>query len=324
MRVVVVGAGATGGFLGGFLARAGQEVTLVARGAHLEAMRRRGLTVRTAGGEFVVRPDCTDELDAVGEADAAFLAVKAHAVAPLAPRLGKLLGPGTALVTLQNGLPWWYFQRHGGPLDGTRLETVDPDGGIERHLDASHVVGAVVYAATSVVEPGVIDHAEGTRFTIGELDGSRSERCQAISGALAEAGLRCPVRTDIRKEIWLKLIGNAVLNPLSALTRASLAALGGDPGTRAVALEAMHEAVRVAGAIGVELDLSVEQRLEGATRVGEHKTSMLQDVEAGRPLEIDALVGAVVETGHLAGLELPRLEMLYACVKLLDRVLRDA
>ncbi|HZD68880.1 MAG TPA: 2-dehydropantoate 2-reductase [Actinomycetes bacterium] len=322
MRVVVVGAGATGGFLGGFLARAGHDVTLVARGAHLEAMRRAGLAVRTAEGEFTVRPDCTGELDAVGEAQVAFLAVKAHAVAPLAPRLGKLLRPGTALVTLQNGLPWWYFQRHGGPLDGTRLETVDPGGVIERNLDPRQVVGAVVYAASSVVEPGVIEHMEGTRFTIGELDGSRSERCRAISTALTEAGLRCPVRTDIRKEIWLKLIGNAVLNPLSALTRASLAAIGGDAGARALALEAMSEAVRVAGAVGVELDLSVEQRLAGAARVGEHRTSMLQDVEAGRPLEVDALLGGVVETGHLVGLELPRLEMLYACVKLLDHSLR--
>ncbi|HZD01235.1 MAG TPA: 2-dehydropantoate 2-reductase [Actinomycetes bacterium] len=322
MRLVVVGAGATGGFLGGFLARAGHDVTLVARGAQLEAMRRRGLVVRTAEGAFTVRPRCTDDLGAVGDADAAFLAVKAHAVAPLAPRLGKSLGPDTALVTLQNGIPWWYFQRHGGPLEGTRLEAVDPDGAIERNLDARHVVGAVVYPATRIVEPGVIEHVEGTRFTIGEPDGSRSERCQAIADALVESGLKCPVRTDIRKEIWLKLIGNAVLNPLSALTRASLAALAADPGTRAAALGAMGEAVGVAGAVGVELDLSVEQRLEGAARVGEHRTSMLQDVEAGRPLEVDALVGAVVEIGHLVGLELPRLETLYACVKLLDRGLR--
>jgi 2-dehydropantoate 2-reductase len=321
VRLVVVGAGATGGFLGGFLARAGHEVTLIARGAHLEAMRR-GLVVRTAEGEFIVRPPCTDDLGAVAGAEAAFLAVKAHAVAQLAPRLGRSLGPGTALVTLQNGIPWWYFQRHRGPLEGTRLAAVDPDGVIERHLDARHVVGAAIYAATRVVEPGVIEHLEGTRFAIGEPDGSRSERCQAIAAALVSSGLKCPVRTDIRKEIWLKLIGNAVFNPLSALTRASLAAIGGDPGARAVALQAMGEVARVAGAIGVELDLSVEQRLDGAASVGEHKTSMLQDVEAGRPLEVDALVGAVVEIGHLTGLELPRLEMLYACAKLLDRSLR--
>jgi len=324
VRLVVVGAGATGGFLGAFLARAGHDVTLVARGAHLEAMRRRGLVVRTAEGEFTARPDCTDDLAAAGDAEVAFLAVKAPAVGPLAPLLSRSLGPGTALVTLQNGIPWWYFQRHGGPLEGTRLETVDPDGVIERHLDARHVVGAVVYAATSIVEPGVIEHLEGTRFTIGEPDGSKSERCQAISAALAKSGLKCPVRTDIRKEIWLKLIGNAVLNPLSALTRASLSAIGGDPGARALALEAMREAVRVAGAVGVEIDLSVEQRLEGAARVGEHRTSMLQDVESGRPLEADALVGAVVEIGRLVGMELPRLEMLYTCVQLLDRSLRGA
>jgi 2-dehydropantoate 2-reductase len=233
-----------------------------------------------------------------------------------------VVGAGGTLVTLQNGIPWWYFQRHGGPLDGTRLETVDPDGVIGRHIDPARVVGAVTYPATRIVEPGVVEHVEGTRFTIGELDGGRSERCQAISAALAGAGLKCPVRTDIRKEIWLKLIGNAVFNPLSALTRASLAAIATDPRTRAVALALMREAVDVAAAVGVRLDLTVEQRLEGAARVGEHRTSMLQDVEAGRPLEVDALVGAVVEIGHLAGVELPRLEAVYACVKLLDRTLR--
>ena len=324
MRFVVVGAGAIGGFLGGVLARAGHDVTLVARGAHLEAMRRDGLRVRTAEGEFTVRPRCTDDLGAVAEAEVAFLAVKAHAVAPIAPALGTSLGAGGTLVTLQNGIPWWYFERHGGPLDGTRLEMVDPGGIIGRHIDPGRVVGAVTYPATRIAEPGVVEHVEGTRFTIGELDRTRSERCQAISGALASAGLKCPVRTDVRKEIWLKLIGNAVFNPLSALTRASMAAIATEPGTRAVALALMREAVGVASAVGVELDLTVEQRLEGAARVGEHRTSMLQDVEAGRPLEVDALVGAVVEIGHLAGLELPRLETVYACVKLLDRTLRES
>jgi 2-dehydropantoate 2-reductase len=321
VRFAIVGAGATGGFLGGFLARAGHDVTLVARGAHLDAMRRHGLRVRTAEGEFTVRPSCTDDLGVVAEAEAAFLAVKAHAIAPMAPALGAALGVGGTLVTLQNGIPWWYFQRHGGPLNGTSLETVDPGGVIGRHIDPARVVGAVTYPATRIVEPGVVEHVEGTRFTIGELDSTRSERCRAISGALVSSGLKCPVRTDIRKEIWLKLIGNAVFNPLSALTRASLAAITTDPGMRAVALALMREAVGVAAAVGVELDLTVEQRLEGASRVGEHKTSMLQDVEAGRPLEVDALVGAVVEIGHLTGLELPRLETVYASVKLLDRTL---
>lgn len=324
MKLVVVGAGATGGFLGGFLARAGHDVTLVARGAHLEAMRRHGLRVRTAEGEFTVRPRCTDDLGAVAEGEAAFLAVKAHAIAPMAPALGAALGAGGTLVTLQNGIPWWYFQRHGGPLDGTRLETVDPGGVIGRHVDPARVVGAVTYPATRIVEPGVVEHVEGARFTIGELDGGRSQRCQAISAALAGAGLKCPVRADIRKEIWLKLIGNAVFNPLSALTRASMAAIATEPRTRALALALMREAAAVAAAVGVRLDLTVEQRLEGAARVGEHRTSMLQDVEAGRPLEVDALVGAVVEIGRLAAVELPRLEAVYACVKLLDRTLRGS
>jgi 2-dehydropantoate 2-reductase len=319
VRFVVAGAGANG-----FLARAGHDVTLVARGAHREAMRRHGLRVRTTEGEFTVRPRCTDDLGAVADAEVTFLAAKAHAIAPMAPALGAALGAGGTLVTLQNGIPWWYFERHGGPLDGTRLETVDPGGVIGRHIDAARVVGAVTYPATRIVEPGVVEHVEGTRFTIGEPDGSRSERCGAISGALASAGLKCPVRTDIRKEIWLKLIGNAVFNPLSALTRASMAAIAADPGTRALALALMHEAASVAAAVGVRLDLTVEQRLEGAARVGQHRTSMLQDVEAGRPLEVGALVGAVVEIGHLAGVELPRLETVYACVKLLDRTLRES
>jgi 2-dehydropantoate 2-reductase len=321
VRFVVVGAGATGGFLGGFLARAGHDVTLVARGAHLEAMRRHGLRVRTAEGEFTVRPRCTDDLGVVAGAEAAFLAVKAPAIAPMAPALGAALRAGGTLVTLQNGISWWYFQRHGGPLDGTRLETVDPGGVIGQHIDPASVVGAVAYPATRIVEPGLVEHVEGTRFSIGELDGTHGERCLAISGALASSGLKCPVRTDIRKEIWLKLAGNAVFNPLSALTRASLVAITTDPECRQVALALMREAVAVAAAVGVELDLTVEQRLEGAARVGEHKTSMLQDVEAGRALEVDALLGAVVEIGHLAGLELPGLETVYACVKLLDRTL---
>ena len=324
MKFAVVGAGATGGFLGGFLARAGHDVTLVARGAHLEAMRRDGLRVRTADGEFTVRPRCTDDVGAVAGAEVAFLAVKAHAVAAMAGPLGAAVGSDGTLVTLQNGIPWWYFERLGGPLDGTRLESVDPGGVIAGHVDPLSIVGAVTYPATRIVEPGVVEHVEGTRFSIGELDGGRSERCRAISGALVESGLKCPVRTDIRKDLWLKLIGNAVFNPLSALTRASLTAIATEPGTRELALAMMREAVRVAEAVGVELDLTVEQRLDGAARVGEHKTSMLQDVESGRPLEIDALVGAVVEIGRLVRLELPRLETVYACVKLLDGTLRKA
>jgi len=324
VKFAVVGAGATGGFLGGFLARAGHDVTLVARGAHLEAMRRDGLRVRTADGEFTVRPRCTDDVGAVAGAEVAFLAVKAHAVAAMAGPLGAAVGSDGTLVTLQNGIPWWYFERLGGPLDGTRLESVDPGGVIAGHVDPLSIVGAVTYPATRIVEPGVVEHVEGTRFSIGELDGGRSERCRAISGALVESGLKCPVRTDIRKDLWLKLIGNAVFNPLSALTRASLTAIATEPGTRELALAMMREAVRVAEAVGVELDLTVEQRLDGAARVGEHKTSMLQDVESGRPLEIDALVGAVVEIGRLVGLELPRLETVYACVKLLDGTLRKA
>jgi 2-dehydropantoate 2-reductase len=221
-----------------------------------------------------------------------------------------------------NGIPWWYFERHGGPLDGTRLETVDPGGVIAGSIDSAQVVGAVVYPATRLAAPGVVEHVEGDRFSLGELDGGRSERSQEVAAALIRAGLRCPVRRDIRKELRLKPLGNVAFNPLGALTRATLASIAADEGTRDVALAMMREAEQVARAAGVTVDLTVEQRLEGAGRVGEHKTSMLQDVEAGRPVEVDALVGAVVEIGHLTGVPVPRLEMAWACVRLLDATLR--
>lgn len=321
MRFAIVGAGATGGFLGARLARAGVEVVLVARGAHLAAMRERGVEVQGEDGTFVAHPTCTDDLSVVGDADAVFLTVKAHSLPQLAPRLAPLLGPETAVVTAQNGIPWWYFERHGGPLEGTRLRTVDPDGIIARSIETRRVIGCIVYPATSLVGPGVIRHVEGTRFSIGELDGSKSERCQAIAAALVRAGLKCPVRPRIRNEIWLKLLGNVAFNPLSALTRATLVEMATDPELRSVARAIMEEADSVARALGIELEIGVEQRLAGAAKVGPHKTSMLQDVESGRRLEVDALVGAVVEIADLLNLSLPHLRTVYACARLLDRSL---
>ena len=316
MRFAVVGAGATGGFLGAHLARSGQEVLLVARGPHLAAMLRRGLTVRSGGEEFTAHPDCTDDLAAIGGAEVVFLTLKAHAIPALAPALGAALGKGAALVSAQNGIPWWYFpDRH--------LEAVDPGGVIARSIPYESVVGCVVYPATSVVEPGVIEHVEGTRFSLGEPDGSRSDRVQAIAAALVKAGLKAPVQTRIRGEIWLKVLGNATLNPISALTRATLREIVTSPATRDLVRQLMEEVDSVARAEGVEVPLSIEKRMEGAAATGDHRTSMLQDLEQKRPLEIDALLGAVVELAETSGVEVPALRTVYGLTKLLDEVNRS-
>jgi 2-dehydropantoate 2-reductase len=322
VKLVVLGAGATGGFLGARLARADQDVTLIARGPHLAAMRANGLRVIEDDDEFVTHPACTDDLAVVGTADVVFLTVKAHALPALAPRLGPLLGPETAVVTAQNGIPWWYFFDTEGPLAGTHLRSVDPGDVVASAIESRRIVGCIVYPATQLLAPGVVQHIEGTRFSIGELDGTRSERCQAISSALVRAGLKCPIRPRIRPELWLKLLGNVAFNPISALTRATLVDIATQPEARATARAVMEEADSVARALGIELDIGVDQRLAGAEKVGAHKTSMLQDVESGRPLEVDALLGAVVEIGDLLGLQLPHLRTLYACTQLLDLTLR--
>lgn len=322
MRFAIVGAGATGAFLGARLARAGVDVTLIARGAHLAAMRERGVEVRGDGETFVAHPPCTDDLSVVSQVDAVFVTLKAHGLTEMAPRLGPLLGPDTAVVTAQNGIPWWYFERHGGPLDGTQLRTVDPGGIIARHIEARRVVGCIVYPATSIVAPGVIQHVEGNRFSLGELDGVATDRTRAIAAALIKGGLKAPIRPRIRDEIWLKLLGNVCFNPISALTRATMVQIATDPEMRHVARALMEEADSVARALGIELVIGVDQRLAGAEKVGAHKTSMLQDVEAGRPLEIGPLLGAVLEIAALLGLALPHLRTVYACARLLDQSLR--
>jgi 2-dehydropantoate 2-reductase len=322
MKFVIVGAGATGGFLGARLARAAEDVTLVARGQHLAAMQSHGVRVIGDGEEFTAHPACTDDLSVVSSADVVFLTVKAHALTGLAPRLGPLLGPDTAVVTAQNGIPWWYFDSDGGPLAGTRLHSADPGSAIAESIDTRRVIGCVVYPATQLVSPGVIEHLEGTRFSIGEPDGSKTPRCQAIAAALIRAGLKCPIRTRIRHDLWLKLLGNVAFNPISALTRATLVDIATHPETRAVARAVMEEADGVARALGVALEIGVDQRLAGAEKVGAHKTSMLQDVETHRPLEVEAVLGTVVEIGTLLGLDLPHLRTIYACTQLLDLTLR--
>ena len=310
MRFVIAGAGAIGAYMGARMARAGLDVTLFARGPHLEAMQERGIQVRAADGDFTARPVVSGDLAAIGPADVVFLGVKAHSLVDLAPRLAPLLGPETVVVGMQNGVPWWFF------ADG-HLERVDPGGVIASAIEPRRVIGSIVYFATEIVEPGVIQHTEGNRITLGEPDGSRSERVRAIAEALIKSGLRCPVSAHIRQEIWVKILGNVAFNPISALTGATLARMARDPDVNALLRSIMGEAECVGKRLGIELPISIEQRIAGAEKVGEHKTSMLQDLEVGRPLELEAVVGAVIEIGERLGVDMPSTRAVYACTKLL-------
>lgn len=329
MKFAIVGAGATGGYLGACLARAGFEVTLIARGSHLEAMRANGVRVMEPGGtSFTARPACTDRLDAIAGADTVFVTLKAHSLSAIAPALGSAVRPDSSLVFAQNGVPWWFFLggavgQQSSASDERRLESVDPGGVIAASIPIGQVIGCVVYPATSLLEPGVIEHLEGNRFSLAELDGSRSERVVAISAALVRAGLKAPVQQRMRQEIWLKLIGNATLNPVSALTRATLAQLMAEPDTRELIRVLMTEVEAVGRVLGIEHDIGIDRRLEGVARLGDHRTSMLQDVEAGRPLEVEALVGAVVELGRQLGVPVPSLEVVGQLSRQLDMSLRQ-
>ena len=319
MRIVIAGAGAIGGYIGARLARNGADVVLFARGPHLKAMQERGLRVISAEeGEFEVKPQVTGDLSTIGQADVVFVGVKAHALTTLAPSLAPLFGPDTVVVSTQNGLPWWYFQNIGGELEGLRLERVDPGGVIAQSIEARRVVGSLAYFATDIVEPGVIRHVEGHRLSFGEPDGTKSERAKKIAETMIAAGFRSPVTTRFRHEIWVKLLGNVAFNPISALTGGTLEELVRHPDTCALVRELMVETEAVAGKLGIELPISIDQRIAGAEKVGAHKTSMLQDLEAGRPMEIEAVVGAVVELGERLGVVMPSTRAVYACVKLLD------
>ena len=318
MRFVIAGAGAIGGYIGARLARAGADVVLFARGPHLQAMQERGLRVISPDGDFEVRPAATGDLSTIGTADVVFLGVKAHGLTALAPGLRQLYGPDTVVVSTQNGIPWWYFHGHGGELAGLRLEHVDPGGVIAASIEPERVVGSLAYFATDVAEPGVIHHTEGNKLSLGEPNGTRSERTKAIADALIAAGLRCPVTTRFRHEIWVKLLGNVAFNPISALTGGTLEQLVRHAGTAALVREIMTETEAVAGRLGIELSISIDQRMAGAEKVGAHKTSMLQDYEAGRPMELDAVVGAVVELGSRLGVSMPATRAMYACARFLD------
>jgi 2-dehydropantoate 2-reductase len=317
MKFLIAGAGAIGAYMGACMARAGQDVTLFARGPHLRAMQEQGVRVKSVDGDFEAHPKIAENLERVGPVDVVFLGVKAHGLTQLAPQLKPVLGPDTAVVGTQNGIPWWFFQGWGGEHQGMHLERVDPGGTIAAAIEPRRVLGSIVYFATDIVEPGVVRHTEGNRISLGEPDGTRSDRSRQIAEALIAAGLRCPVTTRIRQEIWVKILGNVAFNPISALTGATLVKMARDPDVNALVRRIMEETVAVGAKLGLEVPITIDQRIAGAEKVGEHKTSMLQDLEAGRPIELEAVVGAVVELGERLNVPMPHTGAVYACTKLL-------
>ena len=325
MRIAVVGAGAIGGYLGGWLSAAGEDVTFIARGANLDAIAANGMRVIGEDGTEVTSKGAraVRTMRDAGPQDAVLLTVKAHQVAAVAADLSALMSDDTTIVTMQNGIPWWYFHKHGGEFDGRQVASADPDGSIARQIDSDRIIGSVVYPAATLVSPGVVQVVEGKRFTLGELDGSESARVQALSATLGRAGFKAPVTSDIRGEIWLKIWGNLSFNPISALSHATLVDLLQFPLTRELSIAMMREAEAIANTLGVRFRVGIDKRIAGAEKVGAHKTSMLQDVEAGKPIELDALVGAVVELGRLTGTPTPHIDAVYACASLLAKTLAN-
>ena len=315
MKICVYGAGAIGGLLGAYLARAGEDVTLIARGPHLAAMQAKGLKVSGPGGDFTVTPRATEDPAEAGLQDFVIIALKAQAVAGIVDKMAPLLGPQTAVVMAVNGVPWWYFHGAAGALKDRRLASVDPDGRQWDIIRPERAIGCVVYPAAEIVAPGELHHVEGDRFTLGEPDGSKSERVVALSKALMAAGLKAPVKTDIRAEIWVKLWGNVAFNPISALTGGTLKQICEDAGTRACAKAMMLEAQAIAGRLGIVMPIEVERRIDGAAGIGEHKTSMLQDFERNRPIELDAIVGAVAELGRIVDVPCPMIDAIYGLTR---------
>lgn len=316
MRICIFGAGAIGGYVGGLLARAGGcDVSLVSRGAHLEAMKARGLTVKQGAEQFTVHPRVSDQPEELGEQDVVIVTLKAHALPAAVPQLKALAGPDTAFLFAQNGLPWWYFYRHGGPHDGHRLSAVDPGGRLWNDLGAERALGCVVWQAAELEAPGVVALGFGGRMPLAEPSGEKTARIEALSSALTAAGINSPVHESLRDDLWLKLWGNLSFNPVSVLTNGTLAGMASDAGTARVIAAMMEEAKVIAERLGVSFPVTVEQRIAMAMRVGHHKTSMLQDVEAGRPTELDALLGVVIELGALVGCPTPILQLVYDLVK---------
>ncbi len=315
MKVAIFGAGAIGGMMGVKLAQAGADVTFIARGPHLAAMQANGVTMHSGGETIVVHPRCVAAAAEAGQQDYVIVTLKAHSLPGAAADIASMMGPNSALITGVNGVPYWYFHGLAGPYEGRIVESVDPGGIVSAKLPPCQAIGCVVYPAAEVIAPGVIEHTYGDRFSLGEPDGTRSERVEAISKLLISSGLKAPVRPKIRDEIWVKLWGNLCFNPVSALTGTTLDVITARPDLRALCRSMMLEAQSVAEALGVKFAISVEKRIDGAAEVGVHKTSMLQDLERGRPMEIDALLGAVVELGTLVGQSMPICESVLALVR---------
>lgn len=321
----MIGAGAIGGLLAAKLAHSGEDVSVIARRAHLSGIVENGLTlIEEDGRKIVARVAASDKIADVGEQDLIVLGMKAHQVGAVVRELPAIMGAQTMVLTAQNGIPWWYFFGHGGPHEGVRLESVDPGGTIADNLPVERVIASVVYPAAEIEKPGVIRHIEGNRFSLAELDGSKSERIQRVSAAFGKAGFKAPVVGDVRSEIWTKLWGNLSFNPISALTHATLEGICRFAPTRALAENMMREAQAVGEALGIRFRIPLEKRIAGAEAVGAHKTSMLQDVESGRAIEADALIGSVIELGRMVGVATPHMNTIYAVVKLLGETLAAA
>ena len=319
MKVCIFGAGAIGGYMGVKLAKAGADVSLVARGPHLAAMQEKGLTLIEEGETTTVPVTASEDPAALGVQDYVIVTLKAHSVPPVVSKMAPLIGPNTTIVSGVNGVPWWYFHKLEGAHEGTRLDSVDPGNVQWDGFGPDRVLGCVVYPAAEVIEPGVIKHIEGNRFSLGEPDGSKSERAQALSKILANAGLKAPVRPKLRDEIWVKLWGNLSFNPISALTHATLDVLCTDEGTRAIARNMMVEAQEIAERLGVKFPIDVDRRIAGGAAVGAHRTSMLQDLDQGRPMEIDALVASVQELGRVTGVPTPTIDTVLGLIRLRAR-----
>jgi 2-dehydropantoate 2-reductase len=325
MKIAIIGCGAIGGYVGIRLALAAEDVTFIARGANLEALRTRGIRMFNADGteEAVPRVRATDNYADAGPQDIVVLAMKAHQVEAVADQVPKLFGPKTVVIPMQNGIPYWYFHGHRGAYAGARVQSVDPTGAIYEKIPCERVIGCVVYPAAELIAPGVVKHVEGNRFPVGEPDGTTSERVSQVAQCFVKAGMQAPILSDIRSEIWLKLWGNLTFNPISALSRATLAGICQYPPSRAIAAAMMTEAQTVAAELGVKFRVSLEKRIAGAEKVGHHKTSMLQDVEAARTLEIDALLGSVVELARRTNTPTPHIDTVYALTKLLAKTLDE-
>ncbi|MFZ6732713.1 2-dehydropantoate 2-reductase [Undibacterium sp. Ji42W] len=324
MKIAVVGAGAIGGFLAVKLALAGHEVSVVIRGGNLQAVRENGMKlIMDDGSEHVANIFATDRIADLPVQDVVILGMKAHQVAVVAADIPALLGPESIVVTAQNGVPWWYFQKHGGDYEGRRVEAVDPGGVVTANIDVNKVIGCIIYPACEIIAPGVIKHIEGNRFSLGEIDGSDTPRIRALADALRVAGFKTPISSDIRSEIWLKLWGNLSFNPISALTHATLVDICEFAPVRELVARMMREGQAIGEKLGVNFKVSIDKRIAGAAAVGKHKTSMLQDIEAGRPIELEALVGTVIEMGSITNTPTPNIEAVYAMTALLARTVHE-